>query len=313
MNNRTELAEFLRSRRARVLPVDVGLPAGHNRRTPGLRREEVARLAAISVDYYTRMEQARGPRPSRQVLGGLARALRLSDDERRHLFTLVGETPEPVGEPPQDVPAGVLHLLDRLDDTPAFVIDAKYDMLAWNDMAVALGTDYSALPPKLRNLARQRFLMRPERPFDAEQAEQFGREMVADLRQAAARYPHSAELGALVAELLASSEEFADLWAEHEVRVLRGGSKRMWHPEVGDLVLDCQRLMVPEADQCIVLYTAAPGTPSHEALRLLKVLGAQRFSSSRSAQRDHRSEPAPAPAAPGRSGGPAPGRSRPAR
>jgi len=142
--DRRQLAAFLRSRRARLRPADVGLTPGPRRRTPGLRREEVAGLAGISVDYYTRLEQARGPRPSRQVLSALARALRLYEAERAYLYHLVGEEPAPPGGPSPDVPAGVLHLLDRLDDTPAYVIDARYDLLAWNPLAAALLGDPAA-------------------------------------------------------------------------------------------------------------------------------------------------------------------------
>lgn len=139
--DRQELAGFLRDRRARVQPQDVGLETGQRRRTPGLRREEVARLAGMSVDYYIRLEQARGPHPSRQILGALARALRLSDDEREYVYNLAGERGAPPAGPPQEVPAAILHLLDRMDDTPAYVIDAKYDVLAWNPLAAALLRD----------------------------------------------------------------------------------------------------------------------------------------------------------------------------
>src|SRR5690348_7523742 len=155
--DRPQLAEFLRSRRERLRPEDVGLPAGLRRRTPGLRREEVASLATMSTDYYTRLEQGRGPRPSRPVLTGLARALRLSDDERDHLFRLAGEQPGPPPGPPADVRSGVLRMLARLD-VPGLVLDAKYDVLAWNPLAAALIADFSALPPRERNLLRLRFL-----------------------------------------------------------------------------------------------------------------------------------------------------------
>lgn len=155
--DRADLADFLRSRRARVRPTDVGLPPGTRRRTPGLRREEVARLAGISVDYYTRLEQARGPRPSRQVLAALARALRLADDERSHLFHLVDEVPGPPAGPSPEVPDAILHLLDQLDHVPAFVIDVKYDVLAWNAMAAALLGDFARFPRAERNLVWQLF------------------------------------------------------------------------------------------------------------------------------------------------------------
>jgi transcriptional regulator with XRE-family HTH domain len=274
--NRVELADFLRVRRGLVQPGDVGLEAGRRRRTPGLRREEVARLAGMSVDYYTRLEQARGPRPSRQMLGAIARALRLSDDERAYLYNLAGEMPGPPPGPPQDVRPGVLHLLDRLDDTPALVLDAKYDVLAWNPLAAALITDFSALPPDRRNIVWRFFTDPAARArHDPEGARRFARESVSDLRAAAARYPYDSGIRRLVDRLLAGSEEFATLWAAHEVRVRRSGRKRLNHPSVGWLEFDCEALHIPECDQWVVLYTAAPGSPSYEALRLLKVVGTQ--------------------------------------
>jgi transcriptional regulator with XRE-family HTH domain len=274
--NRAELADFLRGRRELVQPADVGLEAGQRRRTPGLRREEVARLAGMSVDYYIRLEQGRGPRPSRQMLGAIARALRLSDAERAYLHYLAGEVPGPAAGPPQDVRPGVLHLLDRLDDTPAMVCDAKYEVLAWNPLAAALITDFSALPAGRRNIMWRFFTDPAARArHDPEGAWRFERESVAGLRAAAARYPDDPGIRRLVDGLLAASEEFAALWAKHDVRVQQSARKRLRHPVVGWLELDCEALHIPERDQWVVLYTAAPGSPSYEALRLLKVVGVQ--------------------------------------
>ncbi|MFG1704522.1 helix-turn-helix transcriptional regulator [Nonomuraea sp. M3C6] len=274
--NRAELAAFLRSRRELVRPSDVGLETGKRRRTPGLRREEVARLAGMSVDYYARLEQARGPRPSRQMLGAIARALRLSDDERSYLHYLTGEPPGPPPGPPRDVRPGVLHLLDRLDDTPAMVMDAKYDVLAWNPLAAALITDFSELPADDRNFIWRFFSdPRAKARHDPAGSWQFARESVADLRAATARYPDDPGIKRLVERLLAASAEFAELWAGHDVTVRRSARKRLNHPTVGWLELDCEALHVPESDQWVVLYTAAPGSPSYEALRLLKVIGTQ--------------------------------------
>jgi transcriptional regulator with XRE-family HTH domain len=274
--DREVLAAFLRGRRAQVRPSDVGLEAGRGRRTPGLRREEVARLAAISVDYYIRLEQARGPRPSRQVLSALARALRLSDDERAYLFNLVGASPSPPG-PSRDVPPGIVRLLQRLDDTPAYVVDAKFDILAWNDMAAALVMDWSAVPPKERNAIRWLFV--PPRELDAQHG-RMALESVADLRAAAARYPDDDGIAALVGELTKASPYFAELWSKHEVKVRRGTRCAMVHPVVGPLELDIETLVIPERDQRLMMFTAAPGTPSHEALRLLRVVGVQDLTSS---------------------------------
>ena len=270
-----QLADFLRTRRARLQPPDVGLPAGQRRRTPGLRREEVAVLAAMSTDYYTRLEQGRGPRPSRQVLTGLARALRLSDDERAHLFHLAGEQPERPGRPSADVRPGILRMIERLDDTPAMVLDAKYDVLAWNPLAAALICDFSAMPPRDRNLVRQRFLSGMSCRYSSADTEQFAREVVADVRAATARYPDDPGVRTLVADLQAGSAEFRTLWAAHEVRVQRSLCKTVHHPQVGRVDLICEFMLIPDRDQRVVLYTAEPGTPSYEALQLLKVIGTQ--------------------------------------
>jgi transcriptional regulator with XRE-family HTH domain len=274
--DRAELAAFLRRRRARVQPADVGLEAGQRRRTPGLRRQEVAQLAGMSVDYYIRLEQGRGPRPSRQMLAAISRALRLSHDEGAYLHHLAGETPGPPPGPVRDVRPGVLHLLGRLDDTPAIVCDAKYDVLAWNPMAAALIGDFSALPPGERNVV-WRFFTDPDvrGRHDADGARRFARESVADLRAASARYPGDSGVRRLVGRLQAASPEFRDLWAEQDVQVRRSAHKRLRHPVVGWLDLDCEALHDPDRDQWVVLYTAPPGTPSHEALRLLKVVGTQ--------------------------------------
>ncbi|MFD5465732.1 helix-turn-helix transcriptional regulator [Kitasatospora sp. NPDC127059] len=274
--DRAELAAFLRRWRARIQPSDVGLPAGGRRRTPGLRRQEVAQLAGMSVEYYIRLEQGRGPRPSRQMVGAISRALRLSEDETAHLHHLVGEAPLPPTVLPRDVRPGVLHLLDRLDDTPAMVCSAARDVLAWNAMAAALLGDFSALPPGERNFV-WRFFTDPSARALYEPADQdgFGRRAVADLRSASARYPADSGVRRLVDRLLATSEEFRELWARQDVEMRRSTTKRLVHPVVGRLDLDCEALYDPHRDQWTTFYTAAPGTPSHSALRLLKVVGSQ--------------------------------------
>ncbi|WP_026416942.1 helix-turn-helix transcriptional regulator [Actinomadura oligospora] len=280
---KAELAQFLRVRRARISPGDVGLPSGSRRRTPGLRREEVARLADMSVDYYVRLEQARGPNPSRQILGALARALRLSDDERTHLFHLAGEPPAPPQGPPQDVPPGIVHLLERLDDTPAYVLDAAYNVLAWNAMASALLADFSALPPRDRNPLRWFFLVAESAQITEEDEYfQFARASAADLRAARGRYPNDPGIKALLEELLEGSELFRRVWAEHDVEIRRSNTKTMVHPVVGPMELHCDVLVVPERDQKVILYTATPGTDSHEALKLLRVIGTQKLATAQS-------------------------------
>ncbi|QKW36720.1 helix-turn-helix domain-containing protein [Actinomadura sp. NAK00032] len=268
--DRRELARFLRGRRERLRPADLGLEAGARRRTPGLRREEVARLAGVSVDHYTRLEQARGSRPSRAVLSSVARALRLTGDERAHLFHLAGEVPRAPG-PSADVPANIAHLLDWLDGTPAIVIDAKYDVLAWNALAAALIADFPARPHGRRNLLRCYFTgAEPSWVYEAPGMREFAGACVADLRATAAENPDDPGIAALVAELRERSTEFRALWHAHEVRVQRSMTKQIRHPRAGEMELICTMLHVPERNQRVVLYTAAPGTPSHEALRSLR-------------------------------------------
>jgi transcriptional regulator with XRE-family HTH domain len=261
--NRVQLAEFLKDRRARVSPADAGLPAGARRRTPGLRREEVARLAGISVDYYARLEQGRGPHPSRQVLAALGRALRLFEDERAYLFRLAGEQPGPPAGPSQVVSAGIRHLLERLDDTPAFVIDAKYDLLAWNRMAVRL----MGAPPPERNMIWNAFCGPwPITPDSPAEVLAFADESVADLRAASVRYPDDEGIRSLLARLHAASPEFTRRWNEHQVCVRRTTVKTVTHPEYGELTLECQLLHADEQGQRVVFYTAAPGSHTADIL-----------------------------------------------
>ncbi|GAA1442700.1 helix-turn-helix transcriptional regulator [Nocardiopsis tropica] len=277
--DRRELAGFLRGRRERIAPADVGLPVGPRRRTPGLRREEVAQLAYISTEYYTRLEQARGPRPSREVLSGLARALRLSDAERDHLHHLAGAPPGPPVGPSREVRQSILDLLGRLPQAAAIVLSATYEVIAWNDLAAALLGDFSALPRHERNLVRHAFLAtRPDtRLHDPAEAEAFARAAAGHLRAAAARYPDDPEVAALVGDLLSGSAEFARLWADHDVRTGPGLRKTLRHPLLGALTLNCDVLDIADRDQRVVIYTADPGSPAEEALRLLSVVGTQRM------------------------------------
>ncbi|GEB50099.1 helix-turn-helix transcriptional regulator [Streptomyces cacaoi] len=278
--DRRELAGFLRGRRERITPAAVGLPAGPRRRTPGLRREEVAHLAFISTEYYTRLEQARGPRPSREVLAGLTRALRLSDAERDHLHHLAGAPPGPPAGPSRDVPQSILDLLRRLPHTAAVVLSATYEVLAWNDLAAALLEDFSAVPRRERNLVRRAYLApRPRErllydPFDAEA---FARAAARRLRATAARYPEDPEVARLVGELLSGSAEFSRLWDAHDVRPESSLRKTVNHPLIGPIALNCDLLDISDQDQQLVLYTVEPGSPAEEALRLLSVIGTQRM------------------------------------
>jgi transcriptional regulator with XRE-family HTH domain len=270
------LAAFLRGKRERVRPEDVGLPHGPRRRTPGLRREEVAQLAHISVDHYSRLEQARGRHPSHAVLTGIARALRLSDQERTHLFRLAGEAaPERAQAPSRDVDPGTLNLLERLTDAGALVLDNTCRVLAWNPLAAALFEDFSALTGPDRNVIR-RYFLHPD-AYGMAQPHRFVTAAVSYLRVATARYPDSAELRALVDELLAGSEDFARLWNSHELRIEHHNHQRIQDPQVGPIDLDFDVLTVPGQDQQLVIFTAEPDSRAYRTLQLLKVIGTQRM------------------------------------
>jgi len=270
MLNRAELAAFLRTRRGRLQPRDVGLPGGQRRRTPGLRRQEVAELAGLSVDYYIRLEQGRGPRPSRQVLAALSRALMLTTDEREYLFRVGGEEPSPVPGPGHEVPASIRHLLAALSDVPAYVVSAKYDILAWNQLATYFVGDLSGFPEDDRNMVRWMFARPAEDSYwDDEHAVEFTRSVVADLRAAYARYPGDRSIEALVTELLALSPRFGAMWAEREVAARHPAVKRMDHPLAGPLEFECQVLHIADTDQRLITYVAQPGSPTEAAFRRL--------------------------------------------
>ncbi|MFB7013714.1 MULTISPECIES: helix-turn-helix transcriptional regulator [unclassified Streptomyces] len=273
--DRTELADFLRRCRARLEPADVGLTAGSRRRTPGLRREEVAQLTGASVDHYTRLEQSRGSRPSRQMLSALARALRLSEDERDHLFHLAGEEPPRDRHgPTQHVRPGLLMVLDRLHDAPAQVFSDRGEILAQNAMAVAL---VGEVRPG-HNVVRSWFTEPAGRTlFPPEDHETHSRIHVAQLRAVSAARPDDARLGALIGELRAASAEFEALWTEHRVALRRAEHKRFLHPVVGLLDLECEVLLSAACGQRLVIHTARPGSEAHERLRLLRVVGVQEF------------------------------------
>lgn len=264
---RQELAHFLRDRRAALRPHELGLTVtGTARRTPGLRREEVAELAHMSVDYYTRLEQARGPRPSARILDALARALRLTPAERSRLFRLAGSSAPPGTRVVRRVRPHVARMLERLPETGAVVTDAAYHVVAWNPLARALlGAD---LGDGTMNLARHRFLGRP-RTYESSSSEDFGHIAVARLRRAADRYPHDPQLAALLAELHDGSEEFRQMWQTRPVHAPGHRTKTLVHPEAGALRLNCDVLLVPEDDQEVVLMTADPGSPTERALRRL--------------------------------------------
>ncbi len=271
MDKRAELSEFLRTRRARLAPEDVGLRSyGGRRRVPGLRREELAHLAGVSVDYYVRLEQGRTNNVSDEVLDAVARALLLNDDERAHLRNLA--RPARTRHRParsERVRPGLRRLLDMAEGVPAYVIGRRGDILAWNRLAAALITDFGALPPAERNWGRLIFLNEDVQAlFDDWTVK--ARETLAYLRLKAGEYPDDAELAALVGELSARSEDFRRWWADHDVKDKSNGRKIMHHPLVGELVLDYESFRLPDdPDQVLVTYTVEAGSASEASLRLL--------------------------------------------
>ncbi|CAM5281278.1 DNA-binding protein [Streptomyces xanthochromogenes] len=274
--DRIELADFLRRARTRLTPSDVGLNAGPRRRTPGLRREEVAQLAGMSTDYYTRLEQRRGSHPSRQMLTSLARALRLTDVERDHLFHLAGEEPPRPGGSSDHVRPGLLMILDRLTDLPASVLSDWGEVLAQNTMSVALTGDRTGT-----NLIRRWFTAPGTRAlFPPENHEQHARAHVASLRAVTAARPGDPGPAALVEELRTTSSEFEMYWQSHDVVVRRPSPKRFLHPVVGTLDLDCEVLLSDGQGQQLIVHSARPGTDTGQRLELLRVIGVQDLSPS---------------------------------
>nr|WP_246019337.1 helix-turn-helix transcriptional regulator [Saccharothrix australiensis] len=262
----SDLGEFLRTRRARVRPGDVGLPGGGRRRVPGLRREELALLAGVSVDYYMRLEQGRTPSVSDSVLDAVARVLGLDETERAHLRNLVRPTSTGL-PPPRRVRPGLRRLLDRMGDVPAFVIDRYTDLRAWNPLANALYDFDSAREQP--NVARYTFLDERARTFYRDWPE-VAADTVAVLRLNAGRHQDDARLAALVGELSVKDETFRVLWARHAVLERTHGTKLIRHPVVGDLDVDYEMLLLPgDPDLQLAVYTAASGSATEERLRLL--------------------------------------------
>ncbi|WP_410786230.1 helix-turn-helix transcriptional regulator [Kribbella sp. C-35] len=271
-----ELGRTLHAWRDRVTPSEVGLPAGGKRRAPGLRREELAHLAGLSVDYIVRLEQGRSDSPSAQVLTALARALRLSDAERNHLFVLAGEVEPSPGRMSAYIPPGVQRIVDQLEGAPLCVTDAAWTMITWNPMFAALIGDPSEWPGRRRNILYKHFVEPGDRVvMTPEQQQNFRNAMVTDLRASLARYPHDPDLKALIEELRAGHDDFAHLWSQRVVGFHQSERKTIRHPDVGTFDIDCDVLAVPGSDLRMVVYTAAPNTEAAEKLRLLSVIGLQ--------------------------------------
>ncbi|GAA3826491.1 MULTISPECIES: helix-turn-helix transcriptional regulator [Amycolatopsis] len=279
---REELAAFLRSRREQLRPEDVGLPAGPRRRAAGLRREEVAALAAMSTDYYTRLEQQRGPQPSEQMLAALARALRLTATERDYLFRIAGRNaPTPVVAAAHVAPA-LQRVLDRLSDTPALILSNLGEVLVQNSMADALYGDRSHLTGWARSEIYRWFTDPAERRIYPEHDRgRQGRALVAGLRAALGSMGPQSRAGELVRVLTKASPEFAELWERHEVAKRFVDHKVLVHPQLGDIEVDCQVLFTEDQSQMLLVLTAPPRTEAAEKLQLLGVVGTERFDSVR--------------------------------
>jgi transcriptional regulator with XRE-family HTH domain len=276
--DRAALADFLRRRRETVQPQDVGIPVAARRRTPGLRREDVAALAAMSADYYTRLEQQRGPQPSEQMLASLARALRLTGDERDYLFQVAGRgAPASVPAAGHVAPA-LLRVLDRLDDTPALILSSLGETLVQNQMAAALFGDDSGHTGPARSGIYRWFTDPSERlVYPEDDRGRQSRAQVANLRAAYATMGPQSRAGELVRALQKASPEFAGLWERHEVARRFEDHKTLIHPQLGPIELDCQVLFTEDQSQALLVLTAPPRTEAFEKLQLMAVLGHERF------------------------------------
>ncbi|MCP2339925.1 helix-turn-helix transcriptional regulator [Actinomadura rupiterrae] len=275
MPSSSAFGDFLRARRARLRPTDVGLPIGPGpRRTPGLRREETAALAGVSIDYYIRLEQGKETNPSPAVLDALARTLRLDAEERAHLLALANQAagrvvPAPVHERPE-IRTGILRLLERVRPCPAYVLGRTSDMLASNPEGLILFAGMEDWPPERRNTVRYVFLHPAARDVLADW-DKAATTSAAQLRSLTATDPDDPRLAALIAELQAESPDFARLWTRHDVQARRSDRKTFRHPRVGDLTLDFEVLHLGEDRQRMTIYQAEPGTPDHDAMVLLSL------------------------------------------
>jgi len=276
MIDRHGLATFLSHRRHQLQPEDVGLPRGPRRRTDGLRREEGAALCNMSTDYYARLERGVGPQPSEQMIAAIAQGLHLSLDERDHVFRLAGRTPPARGVHGDHVGPGLLRILDRLQDTPAEIINELGETLRQTPMAVALNGDTSRFTGDGRSLG-YRWFTDPTASAAYPPADRLllSRVYAAGLREVVTMRGPGSRAERLANALLEQSATFRELWAAQEVGLRPTEVKRFLHPEVGELELHCQTLLDPEQSLRLLVYTAEPGSESAEKLRLLAVIGAQ--------------------------------------
>jgi transcriptional regulator with XRE-family HTH domain len=274
VTNNSEVREFLKSRRARITPDMAGLTVyGGLRRVPGLRREELAMIAGMSIDYYNRLERGNLTGVSDSILESLARALKLDDAERTYLFDLARaanqKRPRQRRRGPQKLSPSVQHLLDGMTGIPAFVQNGRLDVLGMNDLARALYHPNGDEPDQPQNFARFVFLD-PASPGQVADWDATAQDVVAILRQEAARDPHNRDLTDLIGELSTQSKDFRTMWAAQNVRLHRSGTKPFHHPVVGDFELTFQALQLPgDEGLTLIAYSAEPGTRGHDALNLL--------------------------------------------
>jgi transcriptional regulator with XRE-family HTH domain len=277
----TDLGGTIRAWRDRLSPAAVGLPARYARRATGLRREELAELAGVSVDYIVRLEQGRATTPSAQVTAALARALKLTTAERDHLFRLARLVPPADGRISEHIPPGVQRVLTRLGDAAVAVFAADWQLIWWNRHWAALLGDPSAVPPALRNFARDTFPVGPggprlsHWPVVTRDADVTDAAVVADLRRATGRFPHDPRLARLIRDLTEGSPRFAELWAAATVGAHPEDHKVVEHPAVGPIEVDCDLLTAGDTELKIVILTAAPGSEDETNLRLAAVAGVQ--------------------------------------
>jgi transcriptional regulator with XRE-family HTH domain len=279
--DQTDLATFLRTRREALQPDDVGMPRGQRRRTPGLRREEIATLCGMSTDYYSRLERGRGPQPSEHMLAAIARGLRLTLDERDHLFVLAGHNAPARAAHSDHVNAGMMRILDRLEDTPAQIVTGTGETIIQTRLAVALFGDQTHFTGLARSIIYRWFTDPNERTvYVPEDHSTHSRVYVAHLRGVAAREGRGSRAVALARQLGVESPEFAALWAKHEVGMTYASHKRIVHPQVGTISLHCQILVDPDQSQSLLVFTAIPGSEDYNKLRLLSVIGSQQLDAS---------------------------------
>ncbi|MFD6597772.1 helix-turn-helix transcriptional regulator [Streptomyces coelicoflavus] len=280
-SSRSDFSALLRAWRDRLSPADAGFTMTDGRRAPGLRREELAQLAGLSVDYVLRLEQGRAKNPSAQVVGALARALQLSRAERDQLYRSAGLLPPQDGTVSTHVPPGIQRLAARLGDVPIGVFTADWTLVWWNTTWSALHGDPAVLPTAERNLARALFGNGAARstlyPIQSERGQAaFAESIVADLKDAVSRYPRDVQLDRLVRELREVSDAFAHRWATQTAAAQHTTDRKtIRHPEIGDILLDCDVLIVPGADLRMVTYTAATGSSEAGKLDLLRVTGSR--------------------------------------